>query len=340
MTASRDNKQRETMTRRINFCWLLIMLLLTVSLAEAQQSVKIYRVGYLGMSRREGQQPREEAFAAGMRDLGYDVGKNLLIEYRYADGRMDRLLELAADLLRLNVDVIVTGVNPGVVAAKQATSTTPIVMTFGNDPIGTGLVASLSRPGGNITGLTVDTGDEFLGKRLELLKEASGKLSRLAVVFNSANAAHQLYLKNLELPARHLKLTLIPVGYRANDDFENAFKEMTTQHADGMFLFSDGVIFDQRSLIAKLAIKSRLPSGYPAREYVEAGGLTSYGPDLILNMRRAATYVDKILKGAKPGDLPVEQPTKFELVINLNTAKQIGLTIPPNVLARADKVIK
>jgi putative ABC transport system substrate-binding protein len=291
-------------------------------------------------TRRELGQSRLDAFEQGLREHGYVVRKNLVIEYRWADGKFDRLVDLAADLVRLNVDVIVTGVNPGVVAAKQATSIIPIVMTSGNDPIGSGLVASLARPGGNITGLSMDTGEENFGKRLELMKDASAKLSRLAVLFNSANAAHQLYLKNLEPVARSVSLTLIPVGYREAGDFENAFKTMTAQRAGGMYLFSDGVSADQRSLIASLAVKNRLPSSYPERSYVEAGGLLSYGPDLNNNMRRAATYVDKILKGANPSELPVEQPTKFEFAINLKTAKQIGVTIPPNVLVRADKVIK
>ncbi|HXK30569.1 MAG TPA: ABC transporter substrate-binding protein [Candidatus Binatia bacterium] len=318
--------------------WLLATVILTtVSFAAAQQPTKVYRIGYLGTGTRS---PFVDVFEQGMRDHGYQLGKNLLIEYRFAEGKFDRLPDLAADLVRLNVDVIVTGVNPAIVAAKQATSTIPIVMTFGNDPIGSGLVASLANPGGNLTGLSVDTGDEFLGKRLELMKEMSGKLSRVAVLFNSANSGHQLYLKNLEHPARGLKLTLIPVGYRETGDFENAFKTMTTKQAGGVFLFSDGVSFAQRTLIASLAVKRRLPSGYPAREYVEAGGLASYGPDLNNNMRRAATYVDKILKGTKPADLPVEQPMKFELIISLKTAKQIGLTVPPNLLVRANKVIR
>jgi putative ABC transport system substrate-binding protein len=325
------------MNRKFAIWLLATFLLATASPAEAQQPAKVYRVGYLGTATRS---PFVDVFEQSMRDHGYEVGKNLIIEYRFAEGKFDRLPGLAADLVRLNVDVIVTGVNPSIVAAKQATSTIPIVMTFGNDPIGSGLVASLANPGSNLTGLSMDTGEENFGKRLELLKESSGKLSRLAVLFNSANAGHQLYLKNLDLPARNLRLTLIAVAYRETGDFENAFKTMTTQHAGGMFLFSDGVSFGQRSLIASLANKNRLPSGYPAREYVEAGGLLSYGPDLTNNMRRAATYVDKILKGAKPAELPVEQPTKFEFIVNLKAAKQIGLTIPPNLLVRADRVIR
>ena len=325
------------MVRNLKFAILIgAMLVALCAIAEAQQAGKVCRIGYLGTS---GRGPFSEAFALGLRDHGYEIGKNLLIEYRFAEGKFDRLPSLAAELVRLNVDVIVTGINPTIVAAMQATSTIPIVMTFGNDPLGAGLVASLARPSGNLTGLTIDTGDEFLGKRLELMKEASGKSSRLAVLYNNTNVGHQLYLKNLEAPARALQLTLIPVGYRDVGDFENAFHTMTAQ-AGGVFLFSDGVSFGQRPLIASLAVKHRLPSGFPAKEYVEVGGLLSYGPDLVHLSRRGATYVDKILKGAKASELPVEQPTKFELVINLKTAKQIGLTIPPNVLARADKVIK
>ncbi|MGZ8453372.1 MAG: ABC transporter substrate-binding protein [Candidatus Binatia bacterium] len=328
------------MQRKIVFWLVAIIILATHSRADAQQSTKVYRVGYLWPTRQEQGQSRLDVFKLGMRDYGYEVGKNLSIESRFADGKSDRLPGLAADLVRLNVDVIVTGVNPGVVAAKQATSTIPIVMTSGNDPIGSGLVASLARPGGNVTGLSMDTGEENFGKRLELTKESLSKLSRVAVLFNSGNAAHQLYLKNLEQPARHLKVTLLHVGYREIGDFGNAFKTMTAKRADAMFLFSDGVSADQRPLIASLAIKHRLPSSYPERSYVEAGGLLSYGPDFNNNMRRAAIYVDKILKGANPAELPVEQPTKFDFVVNLITAKQIGVTIPPNVLVRADRVIR
>jgi putative ABC transport system substrate-binding protein len=318
-------------------CLLAIVLVTTVTHVTAQQPSKVYRIGYLGSSDRG---PFSDAFEQGLRDHGYEIGKNLLIEYRYAEGKFDRLPALAAELVRLNVDVIVTGINPTIVAAMKATSTIPIIMTFGNDPIGAGLIANLAHPGGNLTGLSMDTGDEFLGKRLELMKEALGKLSRLAVLYNSTNVGHQLYLKNSDVPARALRLTLIPVGYREAGDFENAFHTMTLKQAGGVFLFSDGVSFGQRPLIASLASKHRLPSGFPAKEYVEAGGLLSYGPDLLHISRRGAVYVDKILKGARPADLPVEQPTKFEFIINLKTAKQIGLTIPPNVLARADRVIR
>ena len=314
--------------------WILIVLSIA-SPALAQQPGKVYRIGYLG-----GRGTFSEAFEQGLRDHGYDVGKNLLIEYRSTEGNFDRLPGLAAELLRLNVDAIVSGINPMIDAAMQATSTVPIVMMFANDPVGARLIASLAHPGGNVTGLSIDTGDEFLGKRLELMKEASVKSSRLAVLYNSTNSGHQLYLKNLDAPARALKLTLVPVGYRAPSDFESAFQAMRSKQADAVFLFSDAISFGQRPVIANLAAKHRLPSGYPAKEYVEAGGLLSYGPDLVYISRRAATYVDRILKGAKPAELPVEQPSKFEFVVNLKTAKQIGATIPPNVLVRADRVIR
>jgi putative tryptophan/tyrosine transport system substrate-binding protein len=326
------------MAGKTSLCLSLSALFIALCMsAHAQQAGKVYRIGYLGSAARG---PFSDAFAQGLREHGYELGKNLIIEYRLAEGKFDLLPSLATELVRLNVDVIVTSINPTIVAAMQATATIPIVMTFSNDPLGAGLVANLARPGGNLTGLTIDTGDEFLGKRLELMKEASGNLSRVAVLYNSTNVAHQLYLKNLEAPARVLKFTLIPVGYRDPGDFENAFQTIASAQAGAVFLFSDGASFGQRLLIANLAVKRRLPSGFPAKEYVEAGGLLSYGPDLVHISRRGATYVDKILKGANPGDLPIEQPTKFELAINLKTAKQIGLTIPPGVLARADRLIR
>ena len=322
------------MTARIVFR-VLILFLSVASFAAAQQPGKAYRIGYLGA-----RGSFSEAFEQGLRDHGYEIGKNLLIEYRSSGGNFDQLPAHAAELVRLNVDVIVAGINPTIIAAKQATSTIPIVMTFANDPVGAGLVGSLAHPGGNLTGLSIDTGNEFLGKRLELMKEASSKSSRLAVLYNGTNVGHQLYLKNLAAPARALKLSLIPVAYREQGDFENAFQNMSSKQAGGVFLFSDGVSFSQRLLLANLAVKHRLPSGFPAKEYVDAGGLLSYGPDLMHISRRAAIYVDRILKGAKAADLPVEQPTRFEFVVNLKTAKQIGLTIPPNVLVRADRVTK
>ena len=244
------------MSREFFYATIAVFILAVVQIGEAQQPARIYRIGYLWPTRPEQGQSRFHVFKLGMGDLGYAVGKNLVIESRWADGKSDRLADLAADLVRLNVDVIVTGVNAGVVAAKQATSTIPIVMTSGNDPIGSGLVAKSARPGGNVTGLTIDTGEKNFGKRLELTKELSGNLSRVAVLFNGTNAAHQLYLKNLDQPARSLKLTLVPLEYREAGDFEKAFKAMTAKHVGGMFLFSDGVSADQRTVIASLAMKN------------------------------------------------------------------------------------
>jgi ABC-type uncharacterized transport system substrate-binding protein len=308
--------------------------------AEGQQAKKIYRIGYLQTSTREQQLHFVKAFEDSLRNLGYTVGKDLLIEYRFANGKMERLPQLAADLVGLNVDVIVTGTNPNTLAAKTATSAIPIVMAFGNDPVGTGFVASLARPRGNITGLSVDAGEEIQGKRLELLKESVPNIFRVAVLLNRANTAHNYYLKTMESSARALNVTLVPVEYTATGDFDSAFRTMVNQHANGVNILGDGITFNEREKIARLQRQYRVPSVSSVKEFVEAGGLMSYGVDLTDNMRRAATYVDKILKGRKPAELPVEQPTKFEFVINLKAAKQIGLTIPPKVLARADRVIK
>ena len=316
---------------------LIFLALAPFQPCYAQPSSKVYRIGYLGTSVRGA---FAEAFEQGLRDHGYQIGKNLVIEYRFAGGKIDRLPALAAELVRLNVDVMVTGINPTIIAAMRATTTIPIVTTFSNDPVGGKLIASLARPGGNLTGLSVDTGDEFLGKRLELLKGAANKISRLAVLYNSDNVGHRLYLKNMVGPANALGFSLLPTGYRDQGAFDSAFDTMVANQAEGVFLFSDGVSFRKRPLIASLAVKHRLPAGYPAKEYVEAGGLMSYGPDLLHISRRGAAYVDKILKGARPADLPVEQPTKFELVVNLKAARQIGITIPPSVLAGADQVIR
>jgi putative tryptophan/tyrosine transport system substrate-binding protein len=328
------------MTKKIMVFALCSLLLARRFPAEAQQPGKVYRVGYLQISTREQQLHFVKAFEEGMRDLGYVVGKNLIIEYRFANGKMEQLSQLAADLVRLKVDAIVTGVNPNTVAAKEATSTIPIIMAFGNLPVEARLIASLSQPGGNVTGLTIDAGDEVPGKRLELLKEAVPRLSRIAVLRNPANAVHGYYLKTMEGSAQSMKLTLLPFEYRSSSDFESIFRAIINAHANGITVLGDGIVFNQRDKVAKLAMQNRLPSIYPNKDYVEAGGLMSYGPDFADNMRRAATYVDKILKGAKPADLPVEQPTKFEFIINLKAAKQIGLTIPQSVLYQADKVIR
>jgi ABC-type uncharacterized transport system substrate-binding protein len=265
--------------------------------------------------------------------------KNILIEYRYAEGKLDRLPELAAELVRLKVDVMVLAGSAAIRPAKEATNTIPIVMANDADPVGSGVIASLARPGGNITGLS-NLAPEISGKRLELLKEIVPTFSRVAVFGNSTNPGTAQALKEMEVAAGVFKVQLQYLDVPSPKDIETAFREARKGRADGVLVLQGGVFNLQRKQITALAVKSRLPAIYHAPEYVEDGGLMSYGVTVTDLYRRAATYVDKILKGAKPADLPVEQPKKFELIINLNAAKQIGLTIPPNVLARADKVIK
>jgi ABC-type uncharacterized transport system substrate-binding protein len=311
--------------------------------AEAQQTKKIPRIGYLSNTDAATDSPRAEGIRVALRERGYIEGKNIAIEYRYAEGKRDRFPELAAELVRLKVDIIlVAGGDNTVRAAKNATKTIPIVMMgTGSDPVRAGHVESLARPGGNVTGLTRLT-RELGGKRLELLKEAVPKLSRVAVLYDPASPPSLHEVKEL-LPAdaRALKLTIEPWEIRAVDDFEKVFDALNKQRPDGLYpLTAGGVMRPNRKRIVGFALKSRLPSVASSEEFVDAGGLMSYGADDADSYRRVATYVDKILKGAKPADLPVEQPTKFELVINLKTAKQIGVTIPPEMLARADKVIK
>ena len=313
----------------------LVLVSLLAHAAEAQQPKKVYRIGYLSARLRVG--PREEAFLKGLRELGYVEGQNILIEWRFAKERPERLSALATELANLNVDVIVTYTTPAIQAAKQATKTIPIIMANVGDPVAAGFVASFARPGGNITGLT-NLSPELGGKRLELLKEVSPKLSRAAVFWNPD--AHAPALKQLENAARSLRVQLWPIDVRGPNDLDGAFEAAHKARADALITLPTSLLVDFRKQITELAMKRRLPAIYPNREIADAGGLMAYGPDILDNYRRAAVFVDKILKGAKPADLPVEQPMKFELVINLKTAKQIGLTIPPNVLARADKVIR
>ncbi len=315
------------------------MLFAGAVIAEAQQPKKVQRIGYLTSATREGQSARIESFRQGLRELGYVDGKNIVIEYRYAEEKLDRLPALAAELVRLTVDVIVTGGAGNTRAAKAATSTIPIVMTQDPDPVGNGFVASLARPGGNITGLSTQ-GPEVSGKRLELLKETVPKLSQLVVFGTSTIPGHALSLREVGLAAGALNVQLQYLDVLGPQDTETAFRAASKWRADALFVLGGAVLISQRTRILEFAAKSRLPAIYEAPSVVDQGGLMSYGVNRADLDRRAATYVDKILKGAKPADLPVEQPKKFEFVINLKTAKQIGLTIPPNVLARADRVIR
>ena len=321
---------------------LLVAVQLAVAvIAEAQQPKKVSRLGYLSNTDAATDSPRAEGIRLALRELGYIEGQNIAIEYRYPEGKRGRTPELAAELVHLKVDlIVVAGGTPSVQATMNATKTIPIVMVGGGaDPVKAGHVESLARPGGNVTGLTALT-RELGGKRLELLKEAVPKLSRVAVLYDPANAA-SLVKELLPADARALKLTIEPWEIRAVDDLEKVFAALNKQRPDGLYVITAGpVMRPNRKRIAGFALKSRLPSVSSSEEFVDAGGLMSYAADDADGYRRVAIYVDKILKGAKPADLPVEQPTKFEFVINLKTAKQIGLTIPPNVLARADKVIK
>jgi ABC-type uncharacterized transport system substrate-binding protein len=311
------------------------------AVAHAQQSTRVPRIGYLNDSPL-GSFPkiRAEAFRQGLRELGYEEGKNIVIEWRYGDGKQDRVSDRAAQLVRLKVEIIVTAGTGATRSAKEATIAIPIVMTQDTDPVRNGFVASLARPGGNITGLS-RLAPELSGKQVELLKEIVPKLSRLAVFGTSSSPANTESLKEIELAAGALGLKLQHLDVQGPKDFETAFREASKGHADAILMLVSGPVLNpHRTQVVDLAIKNRLPVIYRNRVDVEAGGLVSYGVNLTDLDRRAATYVDKILKGAKPADLPVEQPTKFEFVINLKAAKQIGLTIPPNVLARADKVIR
>jgi len=317
------------------------MLLAFCFSAEAQQPKKIPLIGYLSVYDPATESARSEPIRLALRERGYIEGQNIAIEYRYADGKRDLYPELAAELVRLKVDIIVLagGLIP-IQAAKNATKTIPIVMLgVGADPIKAGLVESLARPGGNVTGIT-NLETDLGGKRLELLKEAVPKLARVAVLYDPAVPAARQVKEDLPVAARALGLTIQPWEVRAAEDVERVFAALNKERPEGLYVSSGLVITANGKRIADLALKSRLPSTYSVREAVDAGGLMYYGADLADSYRRAATYVDRILKGAKPAELPVEQPTKFELAINLKTAKQIGVTIPQSMLYRADKVIK
>jgi putative ABC transport system substrate-binding protein len=327
------------MKRKIVIWLLAPVLLAAVHLADAQQAAKMARIGLLVAGSPSSFANNIEAFRQGLRELGYVEKKNIIIEYRYAEGKLDFLPDLAAELVRLKVDIIVTHSTLDAYAARQATSTIPIVMTASGDAVGTGLVASLARPGGNITGLT-SLSRELSGKRLELLKEAVRGLSRVAVLWNAANPDKARDVEETQVQARTLGLELQSLEIRGPNDFDGAFQTATRKRAGALLTLADSLTITHQSRIVDLAAKSRLPAMHEQREFVEAGGLMAYGPSLLGLFRHVATYVDKILKGAKPADLPVEQPTQFELVINLKTAKNIGLSIPPELLARANRVVK
>jgi putative ABC transport system substrate-binding protein len=320
---------------------LAIGLLAASLWADAQQAGKVYRVGYLGPPTRKSVEHVVQEFEQGLSRLGWVLGQNLLIEYRWAEGKYERLPALAAELVQLKVNVIVAPSSAPILAAKKATSSIPIVMIVPGDPVASGFVQSLARPGGNITGTTLFAGLEIVGKQLQLLKEAVPPVSRVAVLWNPANPGLKPVLREVETAARSLNIELQPVlEARRPEDFDNAFAVMRREHAGALFVLGDPMFVVHRARLAELATMSRLPTMFILREFVEAGGLMAYAANQRDLFRRAAVFVDKILKGAKPADLPVEQPTKFELVINMKTAKALGLTIPPSVLVRADQVIE
>jgi putative tryptophan/tyrosine transport system substrate-binding protein len=321
---------------------IAVVLLAVAVIAEAQQPKKVTRIGYLSGSDPASESTRAEAIRLALRELGYIEGQNIALEYRYAGGKLDRLPELADKLVRLKVDIIVAAGGVWTVrAAKNATKTIPIVMVgAGMDPVVAGFVESLARPGGNVTGVT-NLSRELGGKRLELFKEAVPKVARVTVLYDPANPPTVREVKEvLPAAASALGLTLQPLEVRAADGFEKVFAALSKERPDGLYVLGSALLFANQKRIADFALKSRLPSMFSYTEAVDVGGLMYYGADMADSYRRIAYYVDKILKGAKPADLPVEQPTKFELVINLKTAKQIGLTIPQSLLYRADKVIK
>jgi len=330
---------QQFVVRKRLLCFALCALIMALSSSvEAQQATKVHRLGLL-LALSPDQSADIKAFRQGLAALGYVEGKSIAIDYRYAEGKLDRLPVLAAELVDLKVDVIVALNPPSAHAAKNATKTIPIVMRSTDDPVTTGLVTSLARPGGNITGLT-SISTNLIGKRLELLKEAVPHASVIAVLRNPTAPDAALKWKETEVACRALGLQFQSVEVKTLDDFDRAFKAAAKAHPHALLALRNPLIVNNRHLIADLASKNRLPAMYDDREFVDAGGLMSYGADLTDLHRRVAIYVDRILRGAKPADLPVEQPKKFELIINLKAAKQIGLVIPPNVIARADKVIR
>jgi putative ABC transport system substrate-binding protein len=329
-------------SKKVRICRLAlcaILFALSVSAHAQQQPTKVPRIGFLAATSYAANAARVEAFREGLRQLGYVEGKDIVIEQRFAEEKRGRLASLAAELVRLKVDVIVSA-GPAVThLVKEATVTIPIVMGFDNDPVGSGFVASLARPGGNITGLS-SLSPEISGKRLELLKEIVPSLSRVAVLGTSIQPGNAQMLKESEIAARAFGLQLQYLDVQSTKDIELVFRAASNGRAHAILVLSSPVLFSKRKQVSDLAAKNRLPAIYPQTEWIEDGGLMTYGASIPDLFRRAATYVDKVLKGAKPADLPVEQPVKFDFIINLKAAKQIGLTVPPNVLARADRIIR
>src|SRR5690349_7858519 len=309
------------------------------AIVQAQQPRKIPTIGYLSVLSPSSDSARIGGFRQSLAELGYVDGQNVTIQPRYAEGKLDRLPKLAGELVGLDVDVIVAGGSTAIRAVKNATKVIPIIMAHGSDPVELGYVASLARPGGNITGLT-HLAPELGGKRLELLKDIVAKLSRVAVLTDPGAGGHAPQMKELVSAAPGLGLELRPIEIRSSTEVEKAFSVLKTERAGALIGIQVPTLDRLRGEIVQLATKHKIPGMYPTEEYVDSGGLMSYAADIVSLFRRSATYVDKILKGSKPGNLPVEQPTKFELIVNLKAAKQIGLTIPPNVLARADRVIR
>jgi ABC-type uncharacterized transport system substrate-binding protein len=306
-----------------------------------QQAGKVPRIGFLSLTSASDRPFLLDAFRQRLRELGWADGQNIVIDYRYAEDRVDRLPDLAAELVRLKVDLIVASAGTQVAtAAKNATETIPIVMIFVRDPVGNGLIASLARPGGNVTGTSGSAGLEWVAKQLELLKETVPQIRRVAILSNPDNAYHQLAIREVNVAAQSLGVQLQLLEARRPNEFDGAFVAMAKERVGALLVLSDAVFSSHRTRLADLAARSRLPAAYGVRESVEAGGLMSYGPSILDSHRRAATYVDQILKGTKPAELPVEQPTKYELVINLKTAMALGITVPSSLLARADEVIE
>jgi putative ABC transport system substrate-binding protein len=327
------------MDRRTFISMLACSLLVASLVAEAQRAGKVYRIGFLLLSPLDVQMHLIAAFEAGLREKGYTLGREVMIEYRSADGHSDQLPILAAALVRLGVDVIVTGVNPNTVAARRASGTIPIVMASSFFPVEDGLVVSLARPGGNVTGLTHEAGEE-VAKRLQLLREVVPKLTRVATLSGVGMTYNPYFVKRLQDAARGFGVSILPFEFQGADDVGKVFLEIEHARADGLIVFGGPITIGQRSAIVSLTAEKRLPAVWSDKQFVLDGGLMSYGADVADLFRRSAGYVDRILKGAKPADLPVEQPTKFELVINLKTAKALGITIPQSLLLRADELIE